>query len=69
MLKLKLCCTYQKHRYFYNSSQKRCPAVYMKESNGSKTYILLSSEIGWGTELKIGRLVSLIEMYRHVTIH
>ena len=47
---------------------QRGTAAYMKESNGSKTYILLLAEIGWGTVLEIERLVSPIEMYKHVTI-
>ena len=32
--------------------------AYMKQSKGSKTYILLLPEIGWGTLLQIGRPVS-----------
>ena len=67
MLKLFLSSSFAVLTRKHNSSQKRCPegaTAYMKESNESRTYILLLSEIGWGTALKKLRLVYI--SYRNV---
>ena len=70
----KFCCTYQKNN-FCNSAQKGCPEGHrclykLKKETGVRhtSFFWLKSAGVQYNILKIGRLVSPIEMYRHVTI-
>ena len=69
MLKLFLSISFavltRKTGIFARRDVQKGTAAYKKESNESETYILL---VGVQLVLKIERLVSPIEMYRHVTI-